>query len=109
MKEVIAASRHVLATTLTTIGGFLPFLIWIGGDFWPPLAIVLAGGVSGATLIVLDIPLLFESRAAGTGGTSAMDFDATILVWVPRETQIERQVARDGHSREEAERRVGLG
>jgi Cu/Ag efflux pump CusA len=43
----------VLATTLTTIGGFLPFLILIGGDFWPPLAIVLAGGVAGATLIAL--------------------------------------------------------
>jgi multidrug efflux pump subunit AcrB len=51
--EVMASSGHVLATTLTTIGGFLPLLIFIGGDFWPPLAIVLAGGVLGATLIAL--------------------------------------------------------
>ncbi len=51
--EVMASSGHVLATTLTTIGGFLPLLIFIGGDFWPPLAIVLAGGVAGATLIAL--------------------------------------------------------
>ena len=28
--------RHVLGTTLTTIGGFLPLLLG-GGDFWPPL------------------------------------------------------------------------
>ncbi len=61
---------------------------------------------SGVALIVLDIPLLFESRRAGTGGASAMDFDAIVLVWVPRETQIERQIRRDGHGRDEAERRV---
>ena len=51
--EVMASSGHILATTLTTIGGFLPLLIFIGGDFLPPLAIVLAGGVAGATLIAL--------------------------------------------------------
>ena len=41
--------RHVWATTLTTAVGFLPFLIFSGGDFWPPLAVVIAGGVLGAT------------------------------------------------------------
>lgn len=61
---------------------------------------------AGAPLIVLDIPLLFESRKAGTGGASAMHFDATLLVWVPRETQIERQLARDDYGRDEAERRI---
>ena len=45
-------TRHVLATTLTTIAGFTP-LILAGGRFWPPLAITIAGGVSGATLIAL--------------------------------------------------------
>jgi len=60
----------------------------------------------GVALIVLDIPLLFESRAAGRGGASAMRFDATVLVWVPRKTQIERQLSRDGYARDEAERRV---
>jgi len=47
------AMRHLVSTTLTTIGGFLPLLIFVGGDFWPPLAIVLAGGVGGATLAAL--------------------------------------------------------
>ncbi len=48
---VLGCGRHVISTTLTTIGGFLPLLLFVGGDFWPPLAIVLAGGVAGATLL----------------------------------------------------------
>ncbi|MEM9703294.1 MAG: efflux RND transporter permease subunit, partial [Planctomycetota bacterium] len=51
-RVVAGATRHVLATTLTTVGGFLP-LILSGGDFWPPLAVVIAGGVAGATLLAL--------------------------------------------------------
>ncbi|MEM9080390.1 MAG: efflux RND transporter permease subunit [Verrucomicrobiota bacterium] len=50
-EEVLACGRHLISTTLTTIGSFLPLLILIGGQFWPPLAIVLAGGVAGATLM----------------------------------------------------------
>lgn len=49
---VNACTRHVLSTTFTTIAGFLP-LILNGGDFWPPLAIIIAGGVGGATLLAL--------------------------------------------------------
>ena len=49
---VVRSSRHVLATTFTTIAGFLP-LILEGGGFWPPLAITIAGGVTGATLLAL--------------------------------------------------------
>jgi len=56
-REVTACTRHILSTSLTTAGGFLPLLIFIGGDFWPSLAIVLAAGVLGATLMsVLMIP-----------------------------------------------------
>jgi dephospho-CoA kinase len=61
---------------------------------------------SGAKLIVLDIPLLFEGRAAGTGSAALLGFDATVLVYVPEEIQIERQMARDSCERGEAERRV---
>ena len=50
--EVMKTSRHVLSTTLTTIGGFVPLLL-SGGDFWPPLAIVIAGGVGGASILAL--------------------------------------------------------
>jgi multidrug efflux pump subunit AcrB len=49
---VVGCSRHVVATTLTTVAGFLP-LIWSGGGFWPPLAVAIAGGVMGATLMAL--------------------------------------------------------
>jgi dephospho-CoA kinase len=57
-------------------------------------------------LVVLDIPLLFEGRKAGAGGAAQLAFDATVLVYAPEELQIERQLARDGCSREEALRRV---
>jgi len=49
---VIESTRHIISTTLTTIGGFLP-LILFGGTFWPPLAIAIAGGLVGATLLAL--------------------------------------------------------
>jgi len=49
---VLTATRHVLATTVTTIAGFIPLLL-SGGRFWPPLAIAIAGGVSGSTLLAL--------------------------------------------------------
>jgi multidrug efflux pump subunit AcrB len=49
---VVRSSRHVFATTFTTIAGFLPLIIE-GGGFWPPLAITIAGGVAGATLLAL--------------------------------------------------------
>ncbi|MFK7777082.1 MAG: efflux RND transporter permease subunit, partial [Gimesia sp.] len=49
---IVRSSRHVLATTFTTIAGFLP-LILEGGGFWPPLAITIAGGITGATLLAL--------------------------------------------------------
>jgi multidrug efflux pump subunit AcrB len=42
--EVMHATRHIVSTTLTTVGGFLPLML-AGGDFWPPLAVVIAGGV----------------------------------------------------------------
>jgi|GEM_PF-41873 len=49
---VLTSLRHVVATTLTTLGGFLP-LILAGGKFWPPLAIVMGGGVALSTLSAL--------------------------------------------------------
>jgi len=62
---------------------------------------------SGAALVVLDIPLLFESRAAGArGGASALPFEATVLVYAPRAVQIARTMARDGCSAADAEARV---
>ncbi len=60
VNAVITTSRHILSTTLTTIGGFLPLLLFVGGDFWPSLAIVLAGGVSGSMILaLLFVPALY--------------------------------------------------
>jgi multidrug efflux pump subunit AcrB len=56
---VLDATRHVLATTFTTIGGFLP-LILFGGRFWPPMATAIAGGVAGASILALYlVPAVF--------------------------------------------------
>ena len=52
LEVVVRATRHIVATTLTTIAGFLPLLLG-GGGMWPPLAITIAGGVSGATILAL--------------------------------------------------------
>jgi len=49
---VTRASRHVIATTFTTAAGFIPLIV-AGGGFWPPLAVAIAGGVGGATLLAL--------------------------------------------------------
>ena len=51
MTEVVMGStRHILSTTLTTVGGFLP-LILAGGGFWPPFAMAVAGGVALSTVL----------------------------------------------------------
>ena len=57
-------------------------------------------------LIVLDIPLLFEGRKAGSRSAASMQSEAVIVVWVPRETQLERQMARDAREAEDAEARI---
>jgi multidrug efflux pump subunit AcrB len=46
------STPHVVATSVTTVAGFLPLII-AGGGFWPPLAVTIAGGVGGATLLAL--------------------------------------------------------
>ena len=57
-------------------------------------------------VVVLDIPLLFEGRVNGRGSGAIMDFDETVCVWVSREVQIERTMARDACAADEAERRI---
>jgi len=51
-ETVVDATRHIVATTLTTIGGFVPLLIE-GDAFWMPLAAAIAGGVAGSALLAL--------------------------------------------------------
>ena len=49
---VVRSTRHILTTTITTLAGFIPLLIY-GGDTWQPLAICIASGVIGATILAL--------------------------------------------------------
>lgn len=67
---VFHATRHVIATTVTTIVGFVPLLLDPTG-FWPPLAIAIAGGLGGATLLALyyipSVYRLLNRRGSGVG------------------------------------------
>ncbi|MGR5294354.1 efflux RND transporter permease subunit [Vibrio mediterranei] len=47
---VMACTRHITSTTITTVGGFMPLII-AGGGFWPPFAVAIAGGTVLTTLI----------------------------------------------------------
>ncbi len=49
---VVDATRHIVATTLTTMGGFVPILL-SGDNFWLPLAAGISGGVAGSALLAL--------------------------------------------------------
>ncbi|MCP3025469.1 dephospho-CoA kinase [Halobacillus sp. A5] len=53
----------------------------------------------GEKAVVLDIPLLFESRLTHFA-------DRTLVVYVDEDTQLERLMKRDGSTREEAQERI---
>lgn len=71
VREVIVRStRHVLSTSLTTMAGFTPLVLW-GGQLWPPLAITIAAGVAGATLLALYfVPAAYLLVCTTRGATS---------------------------------------
>lgn len=52
-------------------------------------------------IVIFDVPLLYESGREG-------EFSFVIVVYVPREIQITRLIARDGVSRKEAEKMVDM-
>jgi multidrug efflux pump subunit AcrB len=49
---VVRATRHVLATSITTMAGFLP-LLFSASNIWPPMAVTIGFGVAGATILAL--------------------------------------------------------
>ncbi len=49
-RVVSGSSRHIISTTITTFGGFLPLILG-GGAFWPPFAVAIAGGVLLSTVV----------------------------------------------------------
>jgi len=62
VQVTVESTRHIVSTTFTTIGGFLP-LILFSDAMWPPLATAIAGGMVGATLLALIfVPSLYYLR-----------------------------------------------
>jgi multidrug efflux pump subunit AcrB len=49
---VSICTKHISSTTITTVAGLLPLII-AGGGFWPPFAVVLAGGTVLTTILSL--------------------------------------------------------
>jgi multidrug efflux pump len=62
VEETMGCSRHILSTTFTTVGGFIPMLLFSDGSFWPPLAVVIAGGVGFSVILSLVFTPLVVSR-----------------------------------------------
>lgn len=78
-------SRHVLATTATTIGGFLPLFVFTGGEFWPPLAVVIAGGVGFSVILSLVLtPTLFSLGRRRSRARANSDTDEAEAAALPR-------------------------
>jgi multidrug efflux pump len=76
--ETVDATRHIASTTLTTVAGFMP-LLFSGGDFCPPLAVVIAGGVglSGLLSLVLT-PAAYLLMNSGKETASAEDIPSAV-------------------------------
>jgi multidrug efflux pump subunit AcrB len=72
---VMDATRHIVSTTVTTMGGFVPLIVF-GGTFWPPLATAIAGGVGGSAIIALvtvpAVHLALAGRRWRSAGTAAV-------------------------------------
>lgn len=64
VRETYGCGRHVLSTTFTTIGGFVPLLLFSGGSFWPPLTVVIAGGIGFSLILAMFFtPLAYQIYA----------------------------------------------
>lgn len=69
---IMGCSRHIISTTVTTFGGFLP-LILAGGGFWPPFAMSIAGGVLLSTVVSFYFtPPMFKLAYSGNRPSRAV-------------------------------------
>jgi len=58
-ETIVDATRHIVATTLTTMGGFIPIIL-TGDLFWLPLATSISVGVAASAILALYFaPALF--------------------------------------------------
>ena len=81
VEAIMGSTRHILSTTLTTIGGFLPLLIFVGGDFWPSLSIVLVGGIGGSMILaLLMVPAVYSMLPDGWRGPESVSNDGDVAI-----------------------------
>jgi multidrug efflux pump subunit AcrB len=77
-RVVTGAGRHIVSTTITTFGGFLP-LILSGGGFWPPFAMAVAGGVLlSAVVSFYFTPPVYALMAGRDRGRAAAPVAAAV-------------------------------
>ena len=67
---------------------------------------VAAHRARGVAVIVADIPLLLEGKKAGVGTGAILPFDLVVLVYAAEAQQLERVMARDRLSAEDARARI---
>jgi len=67
---------------------------------------VVSAREANAPLAVADIPLLFEGRRGGRDTAGMLGVEGVILAWVPVALQIDRTMARDACTREQAQARI---
>ena len=83
--RVQAQSRHIISTTITTFGGFLPLILG-GGGFWPPFAMAIGGGVLLSTVVsFFFVPPAFAllARSGRIPSTSGRDQACTSTDLLP--------------------------
>ncbi len=85
MTDVVTdASRHIVSTTVTTFGGFLP-LILAGGGFWPPFAMAIAGGVLLSSIVSFYfVPPMFRLVMARRVRRQAVSRPSAVSLVHPR-------------------------
>ncbi|MEO1453758.1 MAG: efflux RND transporter permease subunit [Pseudomonadota bacterium] len=81
---VVGSSRHIVSTTITTFGGFLP-LILEGGGFWPPFAVAIAGGVLLSAVVSFYFTpamfsLIYRAKPTRSAKDAPKDDPATVTV-----------------------------
>jgi len=56
----LSRMRPIMLTTVTTIGGLIPLMLY-GGDFWSPMAVAILSGLAFATVLTLGlVPMLYS-------------------------------------------------
>jgi predicted RND superfamily exporter protein len=77
VNTVAKCTRHVSATTLTTVASFTTLILG-GGQFWPPMAVAISGGGIEATGLALvfvpaAFPMVYCPRAESVNSNFVTD------------------------------------